>query len=207
MKAMITCERCGKEMPDNAAICPSCGTASSLSQPGAPTDYGYNPPSSPSSYTSGYGYGQQQMYAPPQPGYSPQPPGYNPQPTYGQPYNTLPPVYSAVSVNVNTSSTTSSTNTAALIVEILLNLFTGIYGVGWLMAGETTLGVVLLICSIVLYWPIMVVGTIFTIGLGLFCLIPLSIGAIILNAIMLNNAIKRKNTVVMVQSVQNFPRQ
>ncbi len=201
---MILCERCGKEMPDNAAICPACGTASSISRPGmsTPTDYGYNPPSSPPpNYTAEYGYGQQQMYMPPQAGYSP-------QPTYGQPsYNTPPAMYSSVSVNVNASSSTTSTNSAALIVEILLNIFTGIYGVGWLMAGETTTGIILLICSLVLYWPVLVVGTIFTLGLGLFCLIPLTIGAIILNAILLNNTIKRKNTYVQVQSIQNFPRQ
>ena len=69
------------------------------------------------------------------------------------------------------------------------------------MSGETTIGVILLICTFVLYWPIMLLGIIFTLGLGLFCLGPLAIGAIILNAILLNNTLKQKAAqVVMMQS-------
>jgi len=98
-------------------------------------------------------------------------------------------------------------NSGALIAEILLSVFVGIYGVGWLMAGETTTGIILLICSFVVYWPIMILGTIFTFGIGLLCLGPLAIGAIIVNAILLNNLLNRKAAqVVMVQANPMPPR-
>ncbi|MBA2287856.1 MAG: zinc-ribbon domain-containing protein [Ktedonobacteraceae bacterium] len=105
---MISCERCGHEIPDNAAICPACGTitstAQSAQQPG--TKYGrpgasYDPPQPANSY--GQGYNQQPFgNAPPsQPGYDQQPFGNNfpPQPGYAppqagygqQPFGSFPP--------------------------------------------------------------------------------------------------------------------
>jgi hypothetical protein len=224
-KLMSSCERCGKEMPENAAICPSCGTISSASQ--FPHDYGSNPssgsnyaqgygsPQQPSMYqppqSQGYGSPQPPMYQPPQPGYGQQyqAPMYQPQPGYGQPYNMPQQGYqqpvSVVSVNVNSSGSGTATNSTPLIVEVLLSVFLGIYGVGWLMAGETTTGVILLLCSVFLYLPIIIVGTILTIGTGLVCLGPLAIGAMILNAVLLNNSLKRKaQASVVVQSFQTL---
>jgi hypothetical protein len=78
-----------------------------------------------------------------------------------------------------------------LLKEIILSLL-GIFGIGWLIAGETTVGIVLLLASFLLYWPIMLLGTVFTLGLGLICLGPLAISAIIVDAILLNAALKRK---------------
>ena len=185
---MTTCERCGHEIPDNIVICPNCGTVTlnAKDKPQPPTKHGQYT----EGYTGappGYTYPPQQHYpAPPQQGYGSQQQNYG----YGQPYYT-PPVYQQTTVNVNIVNPTNTNNTP-VIVEVLLTLFLGIYGVGWLMAGETTVGVILLICSILLYWPIFIIGTIFTFGLGLFCLGPLAIGAIVLNAILLNNSLKRK---------------
>ena len=82
-------------------------------------------------------------------------------------------------------------NDGALVAEMILSLF-GIFGVGWLIAGETMVGVVLLVASFLLYWPIMLLGTIFTFGIGLICLGPLAISAIIVNAILLNTTLNRK---------------
>ena len=226
---MMTCERCGKEMPDNMAICPACGTITSAvqgrSQP--PTNHGHYPADGPPVRGYGQGYPPQPGYMqpaqpdytppqpgymqPPQPGYPPLQPGYMqpPQPNYGygQPYGS-PPYPGSVNVNIVNAAppplvgvnvvTTSSTSSSAVLVEVLLSIFLGIYGVGWLMSGETTVGIVLLICSFVVYWPVLIVGTIFTLGLGLLCLGPLAIGAIIFNAIMLNNAIKRKASVQII---------
>ena len=228
---MISCERCGKEMPDNMAICPACGTITSAMQgrPQPPTNHGPYPSDGPP-IGYGQGYSPQPGYRqPPQPGYPPvqqgymqqpqpgymQPPqqGYMqpPQPGYGysQPYGN-PSFPGAVNINiannqqVNVAAVPSNTSSAAVVVEVLLSFFLGIYGVGWLMSGETTIGVVLLICSFVVYWPVLIVGTILTLGIGLFCLGPLAIGAIIFNAIMLNNALKRRATTV--QLVMNQPR-
>jgi hypothetical protein len=112
-------------------------------------------------------------------------------------------------VNINVGGVTGvvapTVNNTPVIVEVLLNIFTGIYGVGWLMAGETVPGIVLLICSILLYWPIMIVAFIFTLGFGLICTGPLAIGAIILNAILLHNSLKSKAAVVVMQPVQMMP--
>jgi len=95
-----------------------------------------------------------------------------------------------VNVTVVNTGTTQQSKTP-LIVEIILNLF-GIYGVGWLIAGETTVGIILLICSFVVFWPTVVLLAVFTLGFGLICDFPLGIGLLILNAVMLNNALNRK---------------
>ena len=79
----------------------------------------------------------------------------------------------------------------ALLKEIILSLL-GIFGIGWLLAGETTVGIVLLVASFLLYWPIMLLGTFFTGGLGLICLGPLAISVIIVNALLLNATLNRK---------------
>lgn len=86
----------------------------------------------------------------------------------------------------------SKKNNTPLIIEILLNLFLSLYGVGWLMAGEIRVGVILLIGSFVLYWPALIFGILFTFGLGIFSLGALSLGLVILNAILLNNYLNRK---------------
>jgi len=123
--------------------------------------------------------------------------GYSPAPSYQamSPYQAN--VFYASPVN---NLNLSSKNDHALILEIILSLF-GIFGVGWMMAGETAVGIVLLLCSVCVYWPVILLGTIFTFGLGLICLGPLAIGAIILNILLLNNTLNHKATrfVVMPQ--------
>lgn len=79
----------------------------------------------------------------------------------------------------------------AVLLEVILSLF-GVFGMGWLAGGETTVGIILLICSFVIYLPILFLGTIFTFGIGLLCLGPLAIVAIIINAILCNSMLKRK---------------
>lgn len=113
---------------------------------------------------------------------------------YGQPQ--YPPPYQQMT-NVTVVNNAQTSNTS-VIVEVLLNFFLGIYGVGWLMAGETTTGIVLLICSLVVYWPVLIGLAVFTFGIGFFCDIPLVIGAIILNAVLLNGALKRRYSQITV---------
>src|SRR5438874_9160974 len=122
-----------------------------------------------------------------------------PQQNYGYPQQ-HPPMYSPQGVNVTVVNNASTKNNTPVLIEILLSLF-GIYGVGWLMAGETTTGIVLLICSFVIYWPFVILLVVFTLGLGLFCVVPLGIGAVILNAVLLNSTLNRKATqITMVQA-------
>ncbi len=188
----MNCERCGARLPDHAAICPTCGTITSTTPPS--TNYGQ--------YSSGGYNGPQQQQAAYGQGYGPQP-GYMPPPQQNFGYTPQPnpvPIYQPAPVNVIVTNNPPSTNkdSGPLIAEILLSLLVGIYGVGWLIAGETTTGVILLVCSFFVYWPIIILGTIFTLGLGLFCLVPLAIGAIIVNAILLNNVLNRKASWAMM---------
>jgi hypothetical protein len=74
--------------------------------------------------------------------------------------------------------------TAAIITEVILDLF-GIYGVGWLIAGETTVGILLLVGSFI-WWPIAVVITFLTAGIGLICFFPLWVVFLLLSVILLS---------------------
>lgn len=199
----MICERCGNDMMENTTVCPVCGaiTAKTRAKLEPTTSYGpYTPPTpggEPPLYEQGYerGYAGQ---APPSPtlDYPYSPP--RPQPPYGQPppNQYTPPSYNYTaypppSVHVTIVNTATSKNEGALIAEILFSLF-GIFGIGWLIGGETATGIVLLICSFLLYWPIIFGGTIITFGLGLLCLGPIAMSAIILNALLLHNKLKRK---------------
>jgi hypothetical protein len=183
---MMNCERCGEFLSDNALVCSNCGAATPASQQ-RPQLPNYTPPHQsnlPPQQT--YGYGPHQSNLPPQQAY-----GYGPQ-FYPAPY--------APGVNVTVVNNTHKSNTPVL-VEVLLSLFLGTYGVGWLMAGETTIGITLLICSFVIFWPLVILSIVLTLGLGLFCVVPLEIGAVILNAVLLNSTLNRKTTqVTMVQA-------
>lgn len=77
-----------------------------------------------------------------------------------------------------------------LIVEIILNVF-GIYGVGWLMLGQLTGGLILLIVSLLL-WPVVFLMSILTLGAGLICLGPVAIVALAINLVLLQQAVKRR---------------
>jgi hypothetical protein len=79
----------------------------------------------------------------------------------------------------------------ALAVEFVLSLL-GIFGIGWLLVGETGIGFLLLACSVLIYWPMMILGTLFTFGFGLMCLGPLAVSCVICNVLLLNLCLKRK---------------
>ena len=75
-----------------------------------------------------------------------------------------------------------------LIVETSLNMV-GIYGVGWLILGKITGGLTWLLGSLIL-WSVVVLLSIFTMGLGLVCLCPFALAAMIGNLLLLQKAIK-----------------
>ncbi len=186
---MTTCERCGNDMPDNLAICPKCGTVTTQAQDTI------SPTTSYGSFASTY-YKESQVYtesdqlnfaASPSQEYS-----YQQQYVhYAQPYASTPtyqqPQFTFRPFNSNTST--------PLIVELLFSFFLGIFGIGWLMVGEIVTGIVLLVCSLFIYLPLLIISifiAFFTFGFSLFCTGPLVIGAIILNAILLNSKLQRK---------------
>jgi hypothetical protein len=183
----MTCERCGNNFADDITICPHCGTLRSQSYTKQPaTDYG--------SFASG-NRGDIPLY---QQGYIPPASGSTPAHTqYVPPGSVLPSVYpglpprSVAGSPLHVTVINSNMQTSALVIEILLSLF-GIFGIGWIIGGEITLGIILVVCSFFIYWPLMILGTALTEGLGLICLGPLAIAAIILNAVLLNTVLKRK---------------
>ncbi len=195
------CERCGFEIADTIRVCPICGTNtvrksnSNVQQqpithygqyPGAGEassyQHGYTVPETPLQYRDARKFPYYNQHIPPSP-------------------STLTPTsYAGSTANPGFNVIRISTkNNNALIVEIILSLF-GLFGVGWLIAGETTIGTILLIGSIFIYWPIVILGTIFTFGLGLICLGPLAIGAIILNILLLNKGLDRQSTQYVITS-------
>ncbi|HLX41588.1 MAG TPA: zinc ribbon domain-containing protein [Ktedonobacteraceae bacterium] len=205
----MRCERCGKEISDSAAICPSCGSLTSAIASGSagqpPTQHGTYPTGSSDETVSDYeqGYAQRR---PPQPDFMAPPQS---QYQYGPSSSYAPPLQQGGGINVNVYNNYTppgAKNNGALVAEIILSLF-GIFGVGWLIGGETSVGIILLVCSFVVYLPFVILGIIFTLGLGIFCIGPLSIAAIIVNAILLNNALNRKAAqhITIIQAQQMPP--
>lgn len=189
----MICDRCGNNMQENTTVCPICGmlTAKARAKLEPSTSYGSYPPEAfgePSVYERGYTI-QAVPPPPPRSEYAP--------PRTQQPYSYAPPRYHYTTQPppgpIHMTVVNIGGNDGALIAEILFSLF-GIFGVGWLIGGETTIGVVLLIASFTLYWPIMFGGTIITFGLGLILLGPIAIGTIIINAVLLSNRLRRKAT-------------
>jgi hypothetical protein len=154
--------------------------------PGTPAG-AYAPPINPS----------QPLYAPPpvnpsQPLYAPSPRvGYvPPPPPPGAPAGYLPPppgygAYPHPGVPMVVAGRPEHpSRTAAIITEVILDLF-GIYGVGWLIAGETTVGILLLVGSFI-WWPIALILTLVTGGIGLICFFPLWVAFLLLSVILLS---------------------
>lgn len=158
----MNCKRCGHELPSDTTVCPACGTVLPQRNTAQPATIYGISPQS--------GFGEPPLAQP----------TFQAPLMYGPAYQ-APPIYTR----------TTSRDDSALITEVLLSLI-GLFGIGWLMAGETAIGVILLVCSFLFYWPIILGGALITDGFGLICLGPLAIGIIILNAVLLNNRLRRK---------------
>jgi len=75
-----------------------------------------------------------------------------------------------------------------VIVEAILAFF-GFYGIGWMIAGETTIGVILLIAGFV--WDAIFVVAAFTV-IGLCCVVPLQLIFVALSAFQLNTRLQMR---------------
>ena len=107
---------------------------------------------------------------------------------------TVPPLPLERDEHLAFSSTTFTyTKEYIWLIELVFSLL-GLFGVGWLLAGETLIGCILLISSVLIYWPVMLLGTFFTFGLGLLCLGPLALGAIMFNAFLFNLFLQKRFT-------------
>ena len=190
IQTMITCERCGNVMPNSSLLCLVCGTLSVFSKPDIHTPTRNEPGSVPFPIPGDRQEEYEQRIYNPQPGYAPfaDEKLYNPS---SAPHPTLTSHIATTPINPDTPSIKKG----ALFVEVALNLCLGLFGIGWLVAGETITGLVLLACSIILYWPILLIGFflnfLFSIGPGLYGLILLAISVMSLNVILLRKTIMR----------------
>ncbi|MBX7212693.1 MAG: hypothetical protein K1X39_01640 [Thermoflexales bacterium] len=92
-----------------------------------------------------------------------------------------PPAYGYQVVLTKSKST-------AILLEVLPAVFTGLMGIGWLYAGYTNKGIILLASSFA-WWLIFGCIVLVTFGLGAFCWPLVWVGALI-STIMLNDAMK-----------------
>ncbi|HEU5347230.1 MAG TPA: hypothetical protein VFU63_01330 [Ktedonobacterales bacterium] len=82
-------------------------------------------------------------------------------------------------------------SSAAVLVECICGFF-GFYGIGWLMSGYTTTGILLLLGGFVwkvLFWLI-VLGTGFV---GLICMGPIDLAIWITSGVILSNTLKKRS--------------
>jgi hypothetical protein len=82
-------------------------------------------------------------------------------------------------------------NTLAIVLEVVGGLF-GIFGIGWLISGETKTGLMFLIGGLI-WIAVAVVLTIVTLGIGLVCIFPIDIGILITSTLLLNNKLKQRS--------------
>ena len=208
---MTTCERCGQEIPEHETICPSCGMplaetrASSQpttdpllaaqKKPGAlPFDSLYE------DYVPRLAPTYDRNYAA-RPANPAEAPAQEVSSTEQEKASTAPPTTSASSPDSATTFITrlprfsQSNTTTPLIIEVLLSLFMGIFGVGWLLVGEKRTGTLLLVGSVIFYLPLLIISyalAYFSLGLSVLCTGPVAVGAVLLNAFMLRKTILRK---------------
>jgi hypothetical protein len=115
----------------------------------------------------------------PPPAYSPPPP-----PGYAAPSQ---PLYPQAGAYIAPPLARPLDNTP-VIVEAILAFF-GFYGIGWMIAGETTIGVILLIAGFV--WDAIFVVAAFTV-IGLCCVVPLQLIFVALSAFQLNTRLQMR---------------
>jgi hypothetical protein len=179
----MICERCGHEITGNASsvLCPICGTV--VRKPARAHLSGSYVQSS-QNYPSG-----QSVFSP---GDSPTSQTASQSSSNGLEY-TVRSFHVTDTINTPAMPGFASTSSydKALMVEFIFSLL-GIFGIGWLLAGETTVGFLLLAASILVYWPMMILGTLVTLGFGLMCLGPLAVSCVICNTLLLNICLKRK---------------
>lgn len=82
-----------------------------------------------------------------------------------------------------------SNSGVAIVLEVIAGLF-GFFGIGWLISGYTTTGLLLLVGGII--WD--VVGgllSVTTLGFGFLCMGVVNIIVVVVSAIALNNRVNR----------------
>lgn len=84
----------------------------------------------------------------------------------------------------------NSAPSTPVIVEVIGGLF-GFYGIGWLVGGYAVTGALMLVGSLLLA-AVWLIVTIATVGVGLFCIIPIDLAIVVASTLTLNSRLKRK---------------
>lgn len=82
----------------------------------------------------------------------------------------------------------------SLMLEVILSLFTGIFGVGWLLIGKKRTGIFLLVTSLIFFAPLLIVSYALaysSYGISILCTGPFIVGAVALNAFILHTTMQR----------------
>lgn len=90
---------------------------------------------------------------------------------------------------VTAAQVKQSPSAGPVIVEVILGLF-GIFGVGWLAAGKTPIGLILLVLSAA-WWVVSAFAAVHTVFVGCCGIIPLNLVFVAVSASMLHNAMRR----------------
>ncbi|WP_052888141.1 hypothetical protein [Thermogemmatispora carboxidivorans] len=189
---MSRCERCGYDSPHHVTICPVCGSVTTSSGDYTPA----RDPEAPGGTSEPFSYYSPSSWPTSSPGLYADP--WPQQPSSFQNAYPQPP-------QVNVMVVQPQKEMAPLIVELLLSLLLNIYGVGWLMAGETLPGVLLLVGSIVVVWPILLVSLFFwpiCCGLKLALIVGL-----VVNTVLLSNHLDRQAASRLLQMPPPLPYQ
>ena len=205
---MIVCTRCGKEFAEKRTTCPSCGTSlaeaqassgtESLTRPIAPSEKSAKPSPFDSLFEEYipqlapiYDRNYAAKPAPPVDSTSPKAPAVVQEKAPGTtPHDTPPTIPTPPTFRERFFSTNTKT---VLLIEIALSLFTGIFGVGWLLTGKKRTGTILLVASLIFYAPLLIVSYALaysSFGLSLLCTGPFITGAVALNAFILHKTMQ-----------------
>jgi predicted nucleic acid-binding Zn-ribbon protein len=205
---MTVCTRCGKEIAEQRTNCPSCGTSlfenqvssEAITDPTLPAqqktktfpfdslyeeyipqlapiyerNYAARPLYSIDTSSQKASAGEQEKAS-------------TAIPTDSTPGSPAPITFTDRFFHVNTN--------APLIVEILLSLFMGIFGAGWLFIGRKRTGTLLLAISLIFYLPLLILSyglAYFSDGLSILCTGPFTLAAVLLNAFLLHKTMQRK---------------
>lgn len=90
---------------------------------------------------------------------------------------------------VTAAQVKQSPSSGPVVFEVLLGIF-GIYGVGWLAAGKTQIGLILLVLSAA-WWVTAGFLAIHSLFISCFGSIPLTVIFAVISATMLHNAMRR----------------
>lgn len=208
---MTVCTRCGKEIPEHRTYCPSCGSSLFETQASSEASTGTDSILPTRKKTNAFPFDLlYKEYTPDleplyERNYAARPTNLSNTPTQEAPPEKQEKATKAKTIDSShpaesfTRRFFRANPKTLLFIEVVLSLFTGIFGVGWLLLGKKRTGTLLLVSSVLFYLPLLIISyglAYFSFGLSLLCTGPLAIGAVLLNAFMLHKSIQIRRAFV-----------